>query len=215
MKNYILLLCEIKIGLLQILCCIFFNTSYCQKSTDNTSEINNIVVLCPGDYDLVCGQNAQEEFNSWISSFSYTGGGNVITTDMSGYVVPQPGESIEVFYLAADINNFDYCKVRFSVPNCNATFCTYTQGFYGNCSGKACTTLFGLVKSQEIMKYAIMNHDGEYNFGSTETGHYFKLTVNDIIGNSNICANNIFKLLPGGGSPRELNNFSTYSNYNT
>lgn len=215
MKKSTSLLCRIKVDLLLILFCLFFKVSFCQKIANTNVKTNSLVVLCPGDYNLTCGQNAQEEFSNWINSFGYTGGGNVITTDLSGYVVPGPGETLEVYYLVADIFNFDYCKVRFSVPNCNATFCTYTQGFYGNCNGKACTTLFGLAKSQEIMKYAIMNHDGEFNFGSTTTGHFFKLTSNDIIGNSNICANNIFKLLPGGGTPRELNNFSTYANYAT
>lgn len=215
MKKSTLLLCRIKVGLLQILCCLFFKASFCQNMAKTTIETNSIVVSCPGDYDLICGQNAQEEFDIWINSFGYSGSGNVITTDLSGYVVPQPGETIEVFYLAADIFNFDYCKVRFSVPNCNTTFCTYTQGFYGNCNGKGCTTLFGQVKSQEIMKYAILNHNGEYNFGSTLTGNYFKLTSNDIFGNPNVCANNIFKLLPGGGSASPLHNFSTYSNFST
>lgn len=215
MKKSTSLLCRIEVGLLQILCCLFFKASFCQNIAKTTIEANSLIVSCPGDYDLTCGQNAQEEFNIWINSFGYSGGVNVITTDLSGYVVPQPGETIEVFYLAADIFNFDYCKVRFSVPNCNTTFCTYTQGFYGNCNGKGCTTLFGQVKSQEIMKYAILNHNGEYNFGSTITGHYFKLTANDIFGNPNSCVNNIYKLLPGGGAPSSLSNFSTYSNFST
>ena len=208
MENRITLLCGNKMDFKLILFYLFFQISFCQNT-------NYLIISCPGDFEVSCGQNPQTEFTNWINSFGYSGGNNVITTDLSGYVVPQPGNMIDVIYMVSDNNNFDYCKAIFRVPNCTTSFCTYTQGFYGNCNGKACTSLFGLVKAQAIMKNAILNHGGEYKFGSTVTGNYFKLTSNDVFGNPNECNNNVFKLLASGGSPRPLKKYSTYSNYAT
>lgn len=215
MKNSILFSAKNGIYLLRILGCLFFQISFCQNSIEATSETNNLVISCPGDLDVSCSQNAQTEFAAWLNSFSYTGGGNVIETDLSDYVVPMPGNMIEVIYMVSDENNFDYCKARFRVLNCSVSNCSYTQGFYGNCNSKACTPTLGQAKAQEIMQFAIKNHGGEYNFGSIQTGNYFKLKLSDIVGNSNVCNNNIFKMLPGGGAPSALTNFSTYSNYST
>lgn len=208
MVNRITLLFGNKINFKLTLFYLFFQISFCQNA-------NNLVISCPGDMEITCDQNPEIEFANWISGFGYSGGNNVITTDLSGYVVPQPGEMIDVFYLVSDAEHFEYCKAIFRVPKCNISICTNSQGFYGNCNGKTCTNLLGLAKSQAIMKNAITNHGGEFNFGSTATGNYFKLKATDIFGNSNECNNSIFKLLPGGGTPRALVNFSTYSDYAT
>lgn len=220
MKKGVLFLCQNRMDFLSALFCVFFQLTYSQdlninrnSTISNTNKATILEVICPGDIVVSCDQDVQSVFNNWLNSFGYTGGGNVITTDLSDYVPPQPGELLEVIYMASDINNFDYCKGRFRVLNCNAAFCTYTQGFYGNCNGKACTVNLGEVNAQEIMKYAILKHGGEYNFGSVVTGNYFKLTSNDIFGHPNKCSNAIFKLLPGGGTANSLSGFSTYNTF--
>lgn len=222
MKKGVLFLCKNRMDILSALFCLFFQLTHSQDLNTNRnttiSNTNNVTILevtCPGDLVVSCDQDVQTVFNNWLNGFGYTGGGNVIATDLSDYVPPQPGELLEVIYMASDINNFDYCKGRFRVLNCNTAFCTYTQGFYGNCNGKVCTVNLGEVNAQEIMKYAILKHGGEYNFGSVVTGNYFKLTSNDIFGHPNKCSNAIFKLLPGGGTANSLSGFSTFNNYST
>lgn len=206
---------------MQMLVYLFVQISLCQNLDnlknilDNSLESNTIGISCPGDFVVSCDQNAQQEFNTWINSFGYSGGVNAITTDLSGYVMPQPGETLVVFYLVSDGNNFDYCKAKFKIQNCVTTFCTYTQGFYGNCSGNACSSTSGVLMPQNIMKNALLNHGGEFNFGSQKTGNYFKLKLSDVFGNPTVCNNRIYKMLPGGGSPRALVNFSTNDNFST
>ncbi|WP_169051729.1 hypothetical protein, partial [Flavobacterium sp. H122] len=108
------------------------------------------------------------------------------------------------------------CSSTFKVPECSDAHCSYTQGFYGNVNGNACLPDGSTSKAQAIMAAAVDAQPGNlYNFGSTFTGNYFTLKLSDIIGKPKASDNNIFKMLPGGGTPRALIGFATYDVQNT
>ncbi|MCK6606762.1 MAG: T9SS type A sorting domain-containing protein [Flavobacterium sp.] len=93
---------------------------------------------------------------------------------------------------------------------CDDAHCTYTQGFYGNYGGLGCVPDLGSVNSQIMMIRALNQVGGSFNFGSVNTGNYFLLKLSDVNGVSIPRDNNIYKMLPGGGSPRKLVGFATY-----
>jgi hypothetical protein len=177
--------------------------------------VERLAIKCPTDVDLTCSQNPQEEFNTWISSFSYTGGCNPSATDLSSYVLPLPGQTLSVTYEVKDNCDTKSCTVTFKVPDCNTPHCTYTQGYYGDYNGSACDIDGNPTTDHQIMVNAINQAGGEYNFGSMATGNYFKLKASDVYGNPNIASNNVFVMLPGGGSPRALAGYATYDDYST
>ena len=107
------------------------------------------------------------------------------------------------------------CEITISTIPCDDGHCTYTQGFYGNYNGLGCVHNLGLVNAQVMMTNALENVGGYYDFGSTITGNYFKLKMSDVTGAPIASQNNIFKMLPGGGTPRSLVGSATYDDYST
>ena len=161
-------------------------------------------IICPADRIAECGENAAEVFTAWRDTFGHTGGcANAVSTDLSQLELPEPGETLVVTFTVTDNCQSVSCTARFTVAPC--AYCTYTQGYYGNIKGSACTPEGTTTNAKNIMINAITLAGGEYDFGSTVTGNYFKLTLADIT------SNNIFKMLPGGGTPRALVGYATYS----
>lgn len=107
------------------------------------------------------------------------------------------------------------CEITILTIPCDDDHCTYTQGFYGNYNGVGCTPNDGVVNSQVMMINALNQVDGLYNFGSTSTGNYFQLKLSDVTGAVKAKDNNIYKMLPGGGTPRGLIGFATYQQFST
>lgn len=106
-------------------------------------------------------------------------------------------------------------EINVELIPCDNDYCTYTQGFYGNYGGLGCTQDSGVVNSQIMMRKALELVGGSYDFGSVTTGNFFTLKLSDVIGIANPRDNNIYKMLPGGGSPRKLIGFATYDMYST
>ena len=96
---------------------------------------------------------------------------------------------------------------------CCPSYCTYTQGFYGNKGGKACTPSGTLVSAFTIMNNAINAAGGSKVFGIDNSQfRYFKLVSADIT------SDNIFNMLPGGSTPRAIDagtSFTSYANTST
>ena len=108
-----------------------------------------------------------------------------------------------------------FLETKVNLMPCNDAHCTYTQGFYGNVGGLGCTPNYGTVNSQIMMINALNQVGGSYNFGSVITGNYFLLKLSDINGSVKPKDNNIYKMLPGGGTPRALFGFATYDTFST
>uniref|UniRef100_UPI002A7FB5DA T9SS type A sorting domain-containing protein n=1 Tax=Flavobacterium sp. TaxID=239 RepID=UPI002A7FB5DA len=131
---------------------------------------------------------------------------------------PYPvGELITIKLNASDFcnNAANECEFTVLVNSCDAPHCTYTQGFYGNYGGLGCTPNYGTVNSHVMMINALTQVGGSYNFGSLNTGNYFLLKLSDVTGANIPVKNNIFTMLPGGGTPRALVGFATYDIFAT
>jgi hypothetical protein len=93
---------------------------------------------------------------------------------------------------------------------CCPTICTYTQGFYGNKNGKACTPAGPQVTSLTIMQNALTAAGGSKDFGIVNANNrYFKLINADLTGTNP----NIYKMLPGGGTPSTIAAGSVFTSY--
>ena len=175
------------------------------------SEVQKLAIYCPENVSLTCDDNAQEAFNVWISGFRFEGGCSPQASDLSSYVLPTPGNSLTIDYVVKDNCDELKCSSMFTTPICEATHCSYTQGFYGNVNGNACLPDGTLSKAQGIMAAAVDAQPGDYfDFGSYANGNYFRLKLSDIIGKPIASDNNIFRMLPGGGTPRKLVGWATY-----
>ncbi len=174
-----------------------------------------LIVNCPSSIELTCSQNPQIEFNLWIASFSFSGGCNPTATDLSGLQAPLAGQTLSITYEVVDKCETKSCTATFKVPDCVEPHCTYTQGYYGDYNGSACDVDGHSTTDYQIMVNAINQAGGTYNFGSTITGNYFTLKASDVYGNATIAANNVFTMLPGGGTPRALVGFATFDTYST
>ncbi|MBO9732405.1 MAG: hypothetical protein J7623_27435 [Chitinophaga sp.] len=94
--------------------------------------------------------------------------------------------------------------------SCCASYCTYTQGFYGNKGGVGCTPGGGSFTAQQMMASVVDAQPGDsVIFGLKSTARYFTLFLSDITNN------NIFNMLPGGGTPAALKGYATYSKTST
>ncbi|MGL2967468.1 T9SS type A sorting domain-containing protein, partial [Flavobacterium sp. XGLA_31] len=179
-----------------------------ETRTFTVNKAAELVVVCPGNKIAVCGEDAASLFEEWKGEFDHTGGcPGAVSTDLTQFILPQPGQSITITFTVTDGCQTGSCTARFEVQSCG--FCTYTQGYYGNVNGAACTPEGNTTNAKNIMLNAMNGVGGTYNFGSTTTGNYFRLTLADIV------SNNIFKMLPGGKTPRPLVGFSTFSMLST
>ncbi|SHN46110.1 hypothetical protein, partial [Chitinophaga sp. CF418] len=107
-------------------------------------------------------------------------------------------------------NNSVSVEQAITVSCCQGKFCTYTQGFYGNVNGLACTPSGTSLTAKQIMSAAVDAQAGDsVIFGLKATSKYFTLFLGDIAND------NIFKMLPGGGTPLALKGYATFSKSNT
>ncbi|SDG28624.1 HYR-like domain-containing protein, partial [Chitinophaga filiformis] len=107
-------------------------------------------------------------------------------------------------------NNSVSVEQAVTVSCCQATFCSYTQGYYGNTNGSACTPSGTSTTAKQIMSAAVDVQAGDsVIFGLKATSKYFTLFLGDITND------NIFKMLPGGGTPSALKGYATFNKTNT
>ena len=185
-------------------------TSDTATATFTLTEAQELTVTCPPDVILTCSDDPQAAFTAWINGFTFSGGCNPTASDLSGYEMPKAGQSISITYTVQDNCDLKSCTSTFEVPTCSEIHCTYTQGYYGELNGSACTPDGQPTYDHQIMVNAINQAGGWFNFGSTGTGNYFTLKASDVYGNANPALNNVFVMLPGGGMPRALVGFATY-----
>lgn len=187
-----------------------------KSATFTITEATPLMINCPAAIELRCGDDFEKLFVEWINSFGFTGGCNPVATDLSSYVMPTEGQSLEIVYTVRDKCDVKECKSTFVVPICYQPHCSYTQGFYGNVNGNGCSPNGTLFRAQAIMATAVSSQpSNSYTFGSALTGNYFLLKLNDIIGKPRAQDNFIFKMLPGSGTPRKLVSWTTYDNFST
>ena len=87
--------------------------------------------------------------------------------------------------------------------------CTYTQGYYGNPGGLSCPGNPPLNTTQAAMVMAFTNYGADMvTFGKLSANRYFNLYLSDINGNPVLAANNIFRMLPGGGQAKAIDMYA-------
>ena len=114
------------------------------------------------------------------------------------------------------------CGVEIGIVPCGESNCTYTQGYYGDYNGAACTPDGTPTTDFQIMVNAVTQAVGQSGnpviFGLPANNKYFRLYLSDINSNPVIGANNIFRMMPGGGTPKALSFLvggATYGQLNT
>ncbi len=177
------------------------------------------VITCPGDYSLSsCDQQPILELPTVYDNCDGEVSVTAVRSDDLALNDPFPiDQTITITYSAEDsCGNSTACDFTVYVAPCTGdTHCTYTQGFYGNFNGMGCSPILGQVGSQEMMVNALTNNAGVVNFGSVSNNNYFELLLSDINGHPVVGKNNIYKMLPGGGTPRALIGYNTYSTAST
>jgi hypothetical protein len=176
------------------------------------------VIECPDDIVIgVC-----DEFPAIVTpqaTDNCGGAVEVVGTRSDNLALDAPfpvGQTITVTFTATDdCGNDASCDFTVTVNPCEGPHCTYTQGYYGDYNGSACTPDGQPTYDHEIMVNAINEAGGFFNFGNVGSGNYFTLKASDIYGDPNIKKNNIFVMLPGGGRPRALRGFATYDQPST
>ena len=115
------------------------------------------------------------------------------------------GDHIFTYTVTSLCTDDDSATVTVTVDPCDfESYCSYTQGFYGNQGGKGCTPEDGLSDAYHMMYAAVDAQPGDlYEFGAGT--NIFTLYLDDIVNKS------IFKMLPGGGKAKALTGSATYS----
>nr|WP_229734117.1 T9SS type A sorting domain-containing protein [Flavobacterium orientale] len=121
------------------------------SSTTATFTINTvgINVSVPANVSPDCDADLDVAFAQWIASFSYDGGcGELTATDLTGFVLPEPGQTITVTFVVTDeCGSTETRVVTFTTPEC---FDGCTIGYWKNhtdrwCATYSTTTLYGSV----------------------------------------------------------------------
>ena len=163
--------------------------------------------------DPICSTDAPIQLIGSPDGGTWSG----IGVDENGMFDPSiAGEGdVDITYEVENSNGcIDSDIITITVESCGG-YCTYTQGFYGNVGGMNCSPEGGeggvaeLQNAYEMMLSVLPNPGDEYVFGNMGTGNWFKLTHEDIT------SNNIFNMLPGGGTPSALTGSGTYNDQGT
>ncbi|MFN3755504.1 MAG: hypothetical protein ACK4RM_00975, partial [Flavobacterium sp.] len=108
-----------------------------------------IVLESPGHLEANCDFDIQDQFDTWLAGFAYSGGcGEIDETDLSGFVLPLPGQSLTVSYVVSDACSTVTVSATFSTPVCATEGCTI--GYWKNhtnrwCANYSTSTLYGSV----------------------------------------------------------------------
>ena len=138
-------------------------------------------VICSGNKVSLTAYSSEGSSYTWSSS-----------SETKSYIEDNPTytKTYEVKSYKDGCESENKASVTVTVSDCRLN-ATYTQGFYGNSGGLTCDGMSTLNK----LKFAL---GGENKTFGGSNNRSFTLRYSDITGG------NIFKLLPGGGTPAAL-----------
>jgi len=187
-------------------------TDACGNSDSVTQVINvkdniaPVVTFKPNDTTILC--ISPVVFGK--PTFSDNCGTVIVTYEDSKEGTTCPFRYTRTWTAKDKCNNSVSVQQTITVPCCLGTFCSYTQGFYGNSGGSACTPSGTSATAKQLMSAAVDAQPGDsVIFGLKATGKFFTLFLADITND------NIFKMLPGGGTAAALKGYATFSKSNT
>jgi hypothetical protein len=145
---------------------------------------------CPDNVTTTANQTQAQvdaAFSAWLASASASGGCNgSLSNNNTGAPAACGGSATVTFtYTSTCAPLTSTCSATFTVPpGCQTTFCTFTQGFWGNKNGLAYMIDSGLLNTQIII-------------GSTSGNSI-------LIPAGTASANKINQVMPGSGTPSAL-----------
>jgi hypothetical protein len=163
----------------------------CKADTTITlTEPSKLVLTANGPASLC-------ETETGLVTFSAVGGTGAISYTVNGLTASSPYTATSGSYtiVATDANMCTDTKlVTINTKICVTPYCTYTQGYFGNLGGKACTP-DGQKTTTQLITGSLANMPG----GILYLG---------IVGRSFTATNatDIIRIMPGGGSPDRLPN---------
>ncbi len=173
-----------------------FDTPLCGNYQNNLLTVQASGGTAPYTYQWSLDENALN--HGW----SFVSGQNAAVMNFVA------GSSNAVFSIQITDANGCVTTCTYSMQACMAEYyCTYTQGFYGNEGGYACSTEGRGLTARQIMQSILPVGDKQV-FGLISTNRYFTLHGIDIANGS------IFNMLPGGKTPAPLGSYpggATYS----
>ena len=106
---------------------IVFEATDCNgtdRCTATFTAINNcgappVIPICPDNMTLVnCSsdEEAMASFSLWLEGFTFTGGCDVTTTDLSTFVPPGCGGTTEILYVVMSQSDTIACSATFAIP---------------------------------------------------------------------------------------------------
>jgi hypothetical protein len=176
------------------------------------------IILKPDFSNPVCG-----EFETNVLRATATGAAPLTykwSVSGTGWSIAGPDNMSEINFGASTSQGTFMLKVtdRFGCtdvatftmnPCMSESFCTYTQGFFGNKNGQACDGAGKSTTAQPMMIKAFGSFSSVvFGAQSGQSGNAFLLKLADVIGSDP----NIFRMLPGGGTPASLKGNATCSN---
>jgi hypothetical protein len=145
-------------------------------------------------------------------SASNVAGGTYSWTGPNGFISSQQNPTINgvasaasgTYSVTVTVNGCTSAPAQTTVVinNCAITYCTYTQGYYGNAGGKSCSPA-GVKSTAELIGTAIANAGGELVIGSG--GNTFRVAAGDIA--------DLISRLPGGGPSAVLSGVTRPATY--
>ncbi|WP_284652251.1 T9SS type A sorting domain-containing protein [Flavobacterium terrisoli] len=156
----------------------------------NASAGDDASIPCGGSSTSLSGSSSTLGATfAWVAS----NGGNIISgADTATPTVTAGTYTVTVTNPANGCTASDSADV--TIQNCR-TFCTYTQGYYGNKGGIACTP-DGQSTTYNLILNSLLNMPGEYMYigrgtGAADPGGSFTATPADV--------NKIIEIMPGNG----------------
>ncbi|MEV4887090.1 hypothetical protein MRBLMN1_005669 [Chitinophaga ginsengisegetis] len=179
------------------------NTSDTLKQTIVVNDNIAPVVISKGNDKLVnCGAAITFDTPTFTDNCGNTFS---VTTSDRREGTSCPFKYIRRWTATDTCGNSTYVEQGITV-SCCVSYCTYTQGFYGNRGGVGCTPGGRSFTAQQMMANVTDAQPGDSAiFGLKSTGKFFTLFLSDVTNNS------IFNMLPGGGTPVALKGYATYS----
>jgi hypothetical protein len=186
------------------------NANGCQSVCSRTLTVNQNPVLQITNPAAVCAPNTVNLTLAAVTAGSTLPAGTTFSYFMANGVTPLANPttvSMSGTYIIratgpAPTNCTVSAPVTVTINSCAITYCTYTQGYYGNPGGKSCSPA-GQMSTEQLIGYAITNAGGNLVIGNG--GNTFSISSGQISA--------LIDRLPGGGPSIALSGAWTPSSY--
>jgi hypothetical protein len=190
----------------------YSDVNTCVNTATTDIVVNPMPVCNISGETLVCNNTGNHYYTGPANMATYSwsiSGNGTIPGAKDGMEVNVSAGAAGTFTLSLTVTNSfgcsTTCTFEVDVTAICEPACTYTQGYYGNPGGLSCPGNPPLNTTQAAMVMAFTNYGANMvTFGKLSANRYFNLYLSDINGNPTLAANNIFRMLPGGGQAKAI-----------